>query len=87
MPGWTPPAEGLCTAPRSRLGAGCWGLKKHLGMAAMISWDAVLGSRVHQVIAAPREGTPDVLRRDGRGFLSGFYLLVNQETVLVRKCN
>ena len=67
------------------LGGG--GVGNHPGTAVMLSRDAVLGSQVHWVIAAPPEGTPDVPRCDGHGFLSAFYLLVKQETVLVRKCN
>lgn len=53
----------------------------------MSSRDAVLGSRVHRVIAAPPEGTPDVPRYNGHGFLAAFYLLLNQESVLVGKYN
>lgn len=51
----------VCTALRSCLGAG-WGSGKR------ISEDAVLGSRVLWVIAAP----PDVPRCKRRGFLSAF---------------
>lgn len=63
---------------------GWGGVGKHPGMAAMLSWNAALGSQVCWVIAALPEGTPDVSRCNDSGFLSAFYLLVKQETVLVQ---